>query len=137
MILISFKTIERKNLFSCTTKKVLLVESILKYSILIKYNFIWLLNLLVFFVCRFVLRSLQGSMFPSEVAKTVRFYKKSEASSEASTISVTWSRDSSNESTVDLRVNGHRKASNAAESRCSLDNIQFPDVLPSNCAINS
>ncbi|KAG8198687.1 hypothetical protein JTE90_015512 [Oedothorax gibbosus] len=86
---------------------------------------------------RFVLRSVQGSMFPSEVAKTIRSFKKSEASSEASTISVTWSRDSSNESTVDMRVNGNRKTDNMGEPRGSLDSIAFNDVLPENCAINS
>lgn len=62
------------------------------------------------FVCffRLVLRSLQGSMFPSEVTKTMYLHKNC-SSSVASTVSVTWSRDSSNESSVDLGVNGEAR----------------------------
>lgn len=86
---------------------------------------------------RFVLRSLQGSMFPSDVSMALRTYKQCETSSEASTVSVTWSRYSSNESSVDLGINPEIKINNSTNKRCSFDNNQIPDTLSNNCAINS
>ncbi|GFQ86372.1 putative phospholipid-transporting ATPase VA [Trichonephila clavata] len=86
---------------------------------------------------RFVLRSLQGSMFPSDVSMALRTHKQCETSSEASTVSVTWSRYSSNESSVDLGINPEIKINNSTNKRCSFDNNQIPDTLSNNCAINS
>ncbi|KAF8795476.1 phospholipid-transporting ATPase VB-like isoform X2 [Argiope bruennichi] len=82
---------------------------------------------------RFILRSLQGSMFPSDVSVALRTYKQSETSSEASTVSVTWSRYSSNESSVDIGIHPEIKASDLVVKNCSFESNQTPE----NCAINS
>ncbi|KFM78973.1 putative phospholipid-transporting ATPase VA, partial [Stegodyphus mimosarum] len=86
---------------------------------------------------RLVLRSLQGSLFPSEVSKTLYFFKKSQTSSVASTVSVAWSRDSSNESSVDLGINSDIRTGFSTEHRCSGDNIHVPHELSKNCAISA
>lgn len=80
-----------------------------------KENFI---QTVLSFYYRFVLRSLQGSLFPSEVAQTVYLHKKC-PSSIASTVSVTWSRDSSNESSVDLGINSDIRNNTSGEGQCS------------------
>ncbi|XP_015906001.1 phospholipid-transporting ATPase VA [Parasteatoda tepidariorum] len=67
---------------------------------------------------RFMLRSFQSSMFPSDVSRTIRVHKKEEAASEVSTVSVAWSKDSSNESSIDIPI--HHDKGLQSEQRLSI-----------------
>ncbi|GIX82493.1 probable phospholipid-transporting ATPase VA [Caerostris extrusa] len=86
---------------------------------------------------RYILRSLQGSLCPSDVSIALRTFKQCETSSDASTVSVTWSRYSSNECSVDLGVHPEVKPDVATDKRCSFDHKQTPDKISDRCAINS
>ncbi|XP_054718462.1 phospholipid-transporting ATPase VA-like [Uloborus diversus] len=84
---------------------------------------------------RLILRGFQGSLFPSHVTRTLLKHRKSQASSEASTISVTWSKGSSNESSVDIGIHGgDLKPNIIPEKRMSVDSNLT--VSESDCAIN-
>ncbi|GIY86173.1 probable phospholipid-transporting ATPase VA [Caerostris darwini] len=86
---------------------------------------------------RYILRSLQGSLCPSDVSIALRTFKQCETSSDASTVSVTWSRYSSNECSVDLGIHPEVKPDVATDKKCSFDNKQTPDKISDRCAINS
>lgn len=70
-------------------------------------------------------------MFPSDVTKVLYFHKKN-SSAVASTVSVTWSRDSSHESSVDLGINGDSRHSIPSEPPAEGSTLTAED-----CAINS
>lgn len=70
-------------------------------------------------------------MFPPDVTKVLSLHKQ-DSSSVASTVSVTWSRDSSHESSVDLGINGDARHSIPSELPAEGSTLTAGD-----CAINS